>query len=247
MNVSTTISSQSKFPKYEKVEIEFCGNIFWLYSDGACLHKKSKTLIVADLHLEKAVSQSSTTLLPGYDTNETLILLEAALNRDKIQNCILLGDSFHNTNSAQSLAEPYKEKLQQLSKMRQFIWVLGNHDPLLPDFLPGKQCQSTYIDSIELRHQLEQNNDEKLVIPKGGQIIGHFHPKAKLRLRASNTSGKCFIFDKNRMIIPAFGVSTGGLNITSKAISCLFEGTTNIYFCYKTKLYHIRDMTNLRE
>ncbi len=245
MNCFKTSSIRYKSLKYEKVEIEFCGNIFWLYSDGSCFHKQSKTLIVADLHLEKALSQSSATLLPGYDTKETLNRLETALNRNKVKNCILLGDSFHNISSAQSLAKPYKEKLNQLSKMKHFTWVLGNHDPSLPNFLPGEQCQSTYINLIELRHQIDEN--EKLVLPKAGQIIGHFHPKAKLRLRAGKTSGKCFIFDKNRMIIPAFGVSAGGLNITSKEIFSLFEGKPNIYFCFKTKLYHIRDIANLRE
>lgn len=247
MNNSITTLSRYKSQKFEKAEIEFCGNIFWLYSDGSCFHNQSKTLVVADLHLEKAFAQSNATLLPGYDTEETLNLLETALNRNEVKNCILLGDSFHNTSSAQLLARPYKEKLIQLSKVRHFKWVLGNHDPLLPDFLPGEQCQSTYIDSIELRHKLEQNENERLVIPTGGQIIGHFHPKAKLRLRASNTSGKCFIFDKRRMIMPAFGVSTGGLNITSRAISDLFRTKPDIYFCYKTKLYHIRNISNLRE
>ncbi len=247
MYSSMISTSQVKYLEYKKVEIEFCGNIFWLYSDGSCFHEQSKTLIVADLHLEKAFSQSSAALLPGYDTKETLTLLEAALMRNEVQNCIFLGDSFHNAGSAQSLAKPYKEKLVQLSKLKHFKWVLGNHDPLLPDFLPGERCQSTYIDSIELRHQPKQNENEMLVIPKRGQIIGHYHPKAKLRLRASNTSGKCFIFDQKRMILPAFGVYTGGLNITSIAISSLFSGTPAIYFCHKTKLYRIRDITKLRE
>ena len=247
MNNSITTLSRYKSQKFEKAEIEFCGNIFWLYSDGSCFHNQSKTLVVADLHLEKAFAQSNATLLPGYDTDETLNLLETALNRNEVKNCILLGDSFHNISSAQLLARPYKEKLIQLSKVKHFKWVLGNHDPLLPDFLPGEQCQSTYIDSIELRHQPKQNENEMLVIPKRGQIIGHYHPKAKLRLRASNTSGKCFIFDQKRMILPAFGVYTGGLNITSIAISSLFSGTPAIYFCHKTKLYRIRDITKLRE
>jgi len=247
MYSSDTSASRVKSLEYEKVEIEFCGNIFWLYSDGSCFHKQSKTLIVADLHLEKAFSQSSAVLIPGYDTKETLILLEAALIRNEVQNCIFLGDSFHNASSAQLLAEPYKEKLIQLSKIKHFKWVLGNHDPLLPDFLPGERCQSTYIDSIELKHQPQQDENEMLIIPTKGQIIGHYHPKAKVRLRASNTTGKCFIFDQKRMIIPAFGVYTGGLNITNIAITSLFRGTPNIYFCHKTKLYRIRDIAKLRE
>ena len=78
-----------------------------------------------------------------------------------------------------------------------------------------------------------------------GQIIGHYHPKANLKLRAGKASGKCFIFDEKLMIIPAFGVSTGGLNITDKAISKLFSNTPDVYFCYKAKLYHIHDVANL--
>ena len=173
MNPPNIITSKTSSLFYEKIEIKFCGHIFWLYADGSCFHVKSKTLIVADLHLEKAFSQSRAALLPGYDTKETLDLLEAALNRNLTQNCIFLGDSFHNAMTAQSLADPYREKLQQLSEIKHFTWVTGNHDPILPNFLIGEQCHSTFIDKIELRHQLERQGYEEQIIPETGQIIGH--------------------------------------------------------------------------
>ena len=229
----------------EKVEITFCNQLFWLYSDGSCYHERSKTLIVADLHLEKAFSQSSSTLLPGYDTTETLDLLTIALNRNPVSHCILLGDSFHNIQAAQSLADIYKERLKQLTMEREFIWLHGNHDPLLPNFLFGTQSLSSSIGSIEIRHQIEENETNNHLAPTDGQIIAHYHPKAKLRLRAGTASGKCFIFDTCRMILPAFGVFTGGLNIRDKAISSLFKTPPEIYFCHKTRLYHIRDVANL--
>ncbi len=228
-----------------KAEITFCNELFWLYADGSCYHVHSQTLIVADLHLEKAFSQSSATLLPGYDTIETLELLCSALNRNPVSHCVLLGDSFHTTAAAQSLADSYKEQLQQLTVGRKFIWVLGNHDPLLPDFLDGTQSLSSNIGKIELRHQLEQNDPNNTLAPADGQIIAHFHPKAKLQLRAGTASGKCFIFDPYLMILPAFGVFTGGLNIRDKTISSLFSHPPEIYFCHRTELYHIRDVANL--
>ena len=229
----------------DKAEITFCNQLFWLYADGSCYHVNSQTLIVADLHLEKAFSQSSATLLPGYDTKETLELLCSALNRNPVSNCILLGDSFHTIAAAQSLAGIYKEQLQQLAFGREFTWVLGNHDTLLPDFLNGTQSLSFSIAKIELRHQVEQNDTHKKLAPSDGQIIAHYHPKAKLRLRAGTVSGKCFIFDTYRMILPAFGVFTGGLNIRDKTISSLFSQPPEIYFCRGTKLYHIRDVANV--
>ena len=229
----------------DKAEITFCNQLFWLYADGSCYHAHSQTLIVADLHLEKAFSQSSATLLPGYDTIETLELLGSALNRNPVSHCILLGDSFHTIAAAQSLADTYKKQLQHLMVGREFTWVLGNHDPLLPDFLNATQSLSTSIGKIELRHQIEQNDSNTIIAPADGQIIAHYHPKAKLRLRAGTASGKCFIFDTCRMILPAFGVFTGGLNIRDKTISSLFSQAPEIYFCHRTKLYHIRDVANL--
>jgi metallophosphoesterase superfamily enzyme len=128
---------------------------------------------------------------------------------------------------------------------REFTWVLGNHDPLLPDFLNGTQSLSSSIGKIELRHQIELNDPNTMLAPADGQIIAHYHPKAKLRLRAGTASGKCFIFDTYRMILPAFGVFTGGLNIRDKTISSLFSQPPEICFCHRTKLYHIRDVANL--
>ena len=228
-----------------KAEINFCNQLFWLYADGSCYHERSKTLIVADLHLEKAFSQSSATLLPGYDTIETLELLSRALNRNPVSHCIFLGDSFHTIAAAQSLADSYKAQLQQLTVGREFTWVLGNHDPLLPDFLNGTQSLSSSIGKIELRHQIAQNDHDTMLAPANGQIIAHYHPKAKLRLRAGTASGKCFIFDAYRMILPAFGVFTGGVNIRNKTISSLFSHPPEIYFCHRKKLYHIRDVAYL--
>ena len=229
----------------DKAEITFCNQLFWLYADGSCYHAHSQTLIVADLHLEKAFSQSSATLLPGYDTIETLELLGSALNRNPVSHCILLGDSFHTIAAAHSLADTYKTQLQHLTVGGEFTWVLGNHDPLLPDFLDGTQSLSSSIGKIELRHQIEQNDPVNMLAPADGQIIAHYHPKAKLKLRAGSASGKCFIFDTYRMILPAFGEFTGGLNIRDKTISSLFSKTPEIYFCHRTKLYHIRDVANL--
>ena len=243
-------SQKSKFKHrvihdLDKAEITFCNQFFWLYADGSCYHVQSKTLIVADLHLEKAFSQSSATLLPGYDTIETLDLLTIALDRNPVSHCVLLGDSFHTIEAAQSLADTYKEQLQQLTMGKEFTWVLGNHDPLLPEFLNGTQSLSFNIGKIELRHQIEHKGTDKDQPPGHGQIIAHYHPKAKLKLRAGTASGKCFIFDASRMILPAFGVFTGGLNIKDKTIAILFKQPPEIYFCHRTKLYHIRDVANL--
>jgi uncharacterized protein len=236
---------QSHQSNTQKAEITFCNQKFWLYADGSCYHCASKTLIIADLHLEKAFSQSSATPLPGYDTQETLLRLENALNHAIIERCIFLGDSFHSARVAHTLASFYKDKLLALTQSKNIVWVLGNHDPSLPNFLEGLQCDEFYIDKIELRHQLVTDSTDSMEAPLQGQIIGHYHPKAKLRLRAGSVTSKCFILDKTRMILPAFGVFTGGLNIKHMAISNLFSHAPELYFCHKTKLYHIIDVANL--
>ncbi|MBN9990661.1 hypothetical protein JND45_15110, partial [Listeria monocytogenes] len=41
---------------------------------------------------------------------------------------------------------------------------------------------------------------------------GHFHPKLRLRVRGRSVSRRCFIATAHKLILPAFGALTGGLD-----------------------------------
>ena len=62
-----------------------------------------------------------------------------------------------------------------------------------------------------------------------GEVSGHFHPKAKIKLNRKSFSDRCFISDETRVILPAFGSFTGGLNVMDKAISSFFRDDFKVF------------------
>ena len=74
--------------------------------------------------------------------------------------------------------------------------------------------------------------------PRPGEIAGHLHPIAKVVGRGRSVRGACFATDGSRMVMPSFGVTTGGLNVLHPAFGGLFAaerarayviGTARIY------------------
>jgi metallophosphoesterase superfamily enzyme len=55
-----------------------------------------------------------------------------------------------------------------------------------------------------------------------GEVSGHLHPVARVAHRGRAVSRRCFAADKTRMVMPAFGEFTGGLNVRDAAFCDLF-------------------------
>jgi len=58
--------------------------------------------------------------------------------------------------------------------------------------------------------------------PCKGEIAGHLHPVARVTQRGRTTSRRCFAGDGQRMVMPAFGAYTGGLNVRDRAFADVF-------------------------
>ena len=56
-----------------------------------------------------------------------------------------------------------------------------------------------------------------------GEIAGHLHPSAVVVRRGRRLRRKCFAGDGNRLVMPAFGAYTGGLNVKSAPFKGLFN------------------------
>jgi metallophosphoesterase superfamily enzyme len=54
------------------------------------------------------------------------------------------------------------------------------------------------------------------------EISGHLHPGCAIAQRGRRVSGKCFVADQRRLIMPAFGAYTGALSVFSKPYERLF-------------------------
>ena len=76
-------------------------------SSGILYWPAMRTLVVADLHLEKASSFAKRgMLLPPYDTDATLTALAGAIATWNPLQVIALGDSFHDADASTRLTLP---------------------------------------------------------------------------------------------------------------------------------------------
>ncbi|WOH81192.1 ligase-associated DNA damage response endonuclease PdeM [Bradyrhizobium sp. BEA-2-5] len=181
---------------------------------GALFWEEQRLLVVSDLHLEKGSSFAMRgVLLPPYDTFATLGRLAAVIARHDPRQVIALGDSFHDRDAHARLSDPDREALAALQLRRDWIWISGNHDPMLPRDLGGVVATEVAIGPIVFRHE-----------PTGaaGEIAGHLHPKARVPTRGRAIERRCFASDGERAVMPAFGAYTGGLSIRDAAFTRIF-------------------------
>lgn len=189
-----------------------CGALWW--PDQAAL-------IVADLHFEKASSLARRGLfLPPYDTKATLKRLGETIMAVEPQRVIALGDSFHDQFGSTRLAERDLELLHSLQIGRDWYWVFGNHDPYAAAGLAGEHGESVLLGGIHFRHEPDLSRS---LFPGEAEVVGHYHPCAKVRRRGRSVRRRCFISDGRRLVMPAYGALTGGLNVLNEAYETVVD------------------------
>jgi hypothetical protein len=199
-----------------EMQIAIAGTAAILDPAGALFLAESRTLVVADLHLEKASSFARRGMfLPPYDSGATLLTLAALVLRRDPRRVICLGDSFHDSGGFGRLAEADRARLASLQRGRDWIWLSGNHDPDLPADLGGDIVAELAHDALLFRH-LPVAGEAR------GEIAGHLHPAAKVRGRGGSVRRRAFATDGTRMVLPAFGALAGGLNVLDRAFAPLF-------------------------
>ena len=196
--------------------ILICGKAFIAHRSGALYWPAVDALIIADLHLEKGSHFAARgQMLPPYDTRETLARLAAALDLTPATTVIALGDSFHDQGGGDRLCPDDLGALRILQEDRDWIWVTGNHDSTISQRLGGHVVNELTVEGLTLRH-----------IPATGrvthEIAGHMHPAARLSRHGHTIRRPCFVGNGRRLVVPAFGAFTGGLNILDEAFEPLF-------------------------
>jgi DNA ligase-associated metallophosphoesterase len=199
-------------------DFEFQGEHLKLDVRGCVFWPKEQLLIVSDLHLEKGSSFAArrSTFMPPYDTQATLEKLALCIAEWNPKTIISLGDSFHDQDASRRLPQSCRLALRQLMEGREWIWVSGNHDPKPPENLGGTFCHEMFIGPLSFVHEPELEF-------RNGEIAGHLHPCAKVKRRGKSVRKRCVVSDGNRIILPAFGAFTGGLNIKDPAYDGLFD------------------------
>ena len=186
---------------------------------GALWLERESTLVVADLHFEKGSSYAARfgQMLPPYDTRETLDRLDREIALLAPERLVFLGDSFHDGDGEARLADDDARRLEGLARGRDLVWAVGNHDADGPKVLPGEIIGEAEVSGLTLRH-------EPLPGIQLGEVAGHLHPCAKVSSGRATVRRRCFVTDGQRLVLPAFGAFTGGLNILDEAFSNLFAG-----------------------
>ena len=196
--------------------VQIAGASAMLDPAGALWLPRSRTLVVSDLHLEKSSSFARRgMMLPPYDSGATLALLAQLIRRRDPAQIVCLGDSFHDCGGFGRLADDNCLQLAEMQRGRSWIWITGNHDRALPAQIGGEITAEHVCEGLSFRH-------EPLAGAAPGEVAGHLHPSAKVRGRGRSVRCRAFATDGSRLVLPAFGVLAGGLNVLDRAFAPLF-------------------------
>ena len=183
---------------------------------GALYWPEYGLLAVADLHLEKGSSFAARgQLLPPYDTAVTLARLTQLIAFYAPRVVVALGDSFHDGGGPARLSGADRDAIVTLQRGREWIWITGNHDPEPAENIGGAFEAELQVGALTFRH---------LPSSTPGEICGHLHPAARIAHRGRSVRRRCFAADGQRIVMPAFGAFTGGLNVR-EAVFCDLFGT----------------------
>jgi DNA ligase-associated metallophosphoesterase len=173
---------------------------------GALFWPERNALLVADLHLEKASWFARLgQMLPPYDSIATLSDLGALVAATAAKEIWCLGDSFHDAAGGDRLPARARAMLGELTAATSWTWITGNHDPAIPRHCGGATMAEAEVDGLLLRHEADPAEPRP-------ELSGHFHPKLRISQRGRLISRRCFVATERKLILPAFGALTGGLD-----------------------------------
>ncbi len=200
------------------VRFSFCSHDLLALPQGALFWPARRALLVADLHLEKGSWFAlGGQMLPPYDTLATLADLSALAAVTAAEEIWCLGDSFHDAAGCERLPEEALRILLALTATTRWTWIVGNHDPRFADACGGAVVDEAEIDGLILRHEARPGEAR-------GELSGHFHPKLRVHHRGRLVSRRCFVATERKLILPAFGALTGGLDAAHpeivRAVGC---------------------------
>lgn len=205
----------------------FAGHEMLLGSGRAIYWPEERALLVADLHLEKAswYAQSGQ-MLPPYDSRDTLERLADAVRHTGARRVITLGDNFHDDAGALRLDAHCTGMLEALTRALDWVWITGNHDAELPRGFGGAIVAELEVGGVKLRHEARAGET-------AAELSGHYHPKMRMTVRNRHIARPCAVLGRgsgggDRMILPAFGTLTGGMDAGAPEIRAALQPSRQI-------------------
>lgn len=178
---------------------------------GALFWPRENALLVADLHLEKASFYARHgQMLPPYDSRETLGRVADALRETGARRVFCLGDNFHDSGGTARLEPHAAGMLAALTRATDWVWITGNHDSDAVH-AAGSLAEELEVSGMILRHRTRRGETRP-------ELSGHWHPKLTVAARGKRIARPCVVASETRLILPAFGALTGGMNAADPAI-----------------------------
>jgi DNA ligase-associated metallophosphoesterase len=183
---------------------------------GALYWADQNLLCVSDLRLGTSgrASWHGGADLPPYETQDTLSRLDAELAATQADTVICLGGSFGDHATTHSLPEKDRLWIARLQAGRRWVWIEGTHPPGPVD-LGGTRLAELPLHPLSFRHIAQPG--------QSGELSGHYHPKARLPTKGGSITRPCFLIDGERVILPAFGVDSGGLSADHASLTALMR------------------------
>jgi DNA ligase-associated metallophosphoesterase len=187
------------------MQITLAGTLGLLDPSGAVYLPDSKSILLADVHLGKAMHfRKAGAPLPGEIEEDNLIRLRQLIGTYNPVRIYLLGDLFHSSvNAATAAFHRFMEDHPAVA----FVLVPGNHD--------ARQL-AQHHGRLELAPpQLELGaltlvHEPDLQARSGFQVGGHLHPAIALKGKAGlRATLPCFWKGPHFLVLPSFGTFTG--------------------------------------
>jgi DNA ligase-associated metallophosphoesterase len=151
-------------------------------------------------------------MLPPYDSRETLERVATAIRETGARRVFTLGDNFHDSAGPSRLEPHAAGMLAALVRATDWVWITGNHDSRMEAAAGGTLAEELAIAGLILRHQAKAGETRP-------EVSGHNHPRLQITVRERAIRRPCAVVSSSgRMILPAFGALTGGMNAADPAI-----------------------------
>jgi DNA ligase-associated metallophosphoesterase len=190
------------------VALDVGGQPLWLLPERAAFLPESRTLLVADAHLGKAVSFRRLGVpVPAGTTEANLATLSALVERLGVGRVVFLGDFLHSARALAPRTLAAARRWRASHAALELTLVRGNHDARAgdpPAELGIEPCDEPLRrGGLLLCHHPRRLGD-------GYVLAGHLHPCLSLGGRVYERHRlACFWFDAALGVLPAFGAFTG--------------------------------------
>jgi len=183
--------------------VAVCGRQLIADNSGALYWPGERALLVADLALAGGSNR------PG--ARPVLTRLAEVMDRYEPATVVVLGADLHDNGvAATALTAADLQILRILQEDRDWIWVTGDADRRAAPQLGGSSHGGLEIGGIALRAR-----------PTPGwvshEIAAAMRPAAHLSMYGYSLRRACFVGNRHRLLMPAFGGPAGGTNVLDPA------------------------------